>query len=329
MRRLLYNLKTRRRLFVSLIAVAFVAAVTVTFGSGVLDKEIRRKLTRTLQRKDAQIQELLGQAEAKVRAGRHLEAVAIYLTALARNPAGQRRHKFFDLKQRTRIGLSKSLAEIGKNREAKEVARSAVSEEPEYWLAHKNLGDVLALGGKAERAAEHYRDALRINPSDQATLSSLTEILAERNHRESLIEAFRQYLQAYALGTLKIWLDDELITERNIVLNGSWQRLRIPHPGAGSLRLTCMFQEQAVGIWLGEVKALASDPMSEVFLETGRPKSEDIVRMRIGTPPAPQPTAELQLDDDAKFLEVHLAVSKPWTKEMTMQLKRAILGNPR
>ena len=329
MPRLLYNLKIRRRLFGSLAAVAFLIAVVATFGSGVLDKEIRRKLTKALERKDAELQELLVEADAKARNGHHREAIAIYLAALTQNPAGQRRHRFFEVKQRTRIGLSKSLAMIGKNRQAKEIARSILRDEPEYWYANKHLGEVLALAGKAEQAAEHYRDALRANPSDLPTLSALTEILAERGQREPLIEAYRQYLRAYALGTLKIWLDDALIFERNIVINGSRQRLRIPHPGTGRLRMTCLFNDRPVGLWIGEIKARSTDPMSEMFLEDPRPGSEDIVRTRISTPPTLEPSAEIQLDGDAKFLEMSLAASKPWTEAMTRQLKRAVLGNPR
>jgi Flp pilus assembly protein TadD len=327
--RLLYNLKIRRRLFGSLVAVAFLLAVVATLGSGVLDKEIRRKLTKALQRKEAEIHELLLQADAKARNGQHPKAIAIYLTALARNPAGQRRHRFFELKQRTRIGLSKSLAEVGKNRQAKEIARSILREEPEYWYAHKHLGEVLTLAGKAEQAAKHYSDALRVNPSDQATLSALTEILAEKGQRKPLIEAYRQYLRAYALGTLKIWLDDVLVFERDIVINGSRQRVRIPHPGDGRLRMTCLFNDQPVGLWLGEIKARSSDPMSEMFLEDHQRGSEDIVRTRIGIPPALEPSAEIRLAGDTKFLELSLAASKPWTEAMTRQLRRAVYGNPR
>lgn len=329
MRLFLYNLKIRRRLAGSLALVACAIAAMIALGSGVLDDKIRRKLDRTLQRKDVELEGLIGRAEGKVRNGRHLEAIAIYLTALDRNPAGQRRHKFFGLKQRARIGLSRSLTEVGEHGKARRIAEVVLREEPEYWYAHKNLGDVLARGGKAEKAAEHYRNALRGNPSDQETLSALTENLAERSLREQLIEAYRQYLQAHALGTLQVRLNDALVFERDIVINGSWQRLRMPHPGSGRLHVTCLFNDHPVGVWLGEINALARDPMTAVFLEDYQPRSEDVVKMRIGTPPALAPTAEIQQEDSAKFLELHLAVSKPWTDEMTKQLKRAAIGNPR
>ncbi|MFT5152672.1 MAG: hypothetical protein ACI841_002671, partial [Planctomycetota bacterium] len=42
MRKLLYNLKIRRRLLVSLISVAALLALVVTLGSGPLDNVIRR-----------------------------------------------------------------------------------------------------------------------------------------------------------------------------------------------------------------------------------------------------------------------------------------------
>lgn len=325
----MYNLKIRRRLFGSLIAVAFVIAAMLTLHSGVLDDKIRRKLDRTLRHTENELQQLIEQAEAKARNGRHLDAIAIYLKALDRNPAKQRRQKFFTLKQQIRTGLSQSLVEVGRFKQARAIAQSTVREEPEYWYAHKILGEVLDREGKTEKATEHYVRALQANPSDLETLTALTEILAESGLREELANAYRNYLQSYALGKIQIRCNDALVFERNIVINGSWQRLRIPHPGDGQLRVTCLLNNQPVGIWLGEINSLTSDPMSAVFFEDDRERTTDILTMRMETQPALQPTAQVERNGEAKFLELHLALCKPWTAEMTRKLKRAVIGNPR
>ncbi len=327
MSRAVYSSKTRRRL--SLITVFVLLLVVVLVGLGAFDRAIESGLKRALRHKDVELQDLIGQAESKVRGGHHLEAVAVYLAALARNPAGQRRHKFFELKQRTRMGLSKSLAHIGKRRRARALAEVAVREEPEYWLAHKNLGDVFLLTGKAEKAKEHYRDALGINPVDMGTLVALTGILAEDDEREALVEAYRKYLEAYALGSLKVWLDDNLVLERDVVMNGSWQRLHIRFPGNGRLRLRCSFEEEPVGVWLGEIRALTLGPMRELFLGEDARERADVVKMRIGAAPTLEPSSIVEVDGGTRFLAFDFAVSKPWTESMTRQLRKAVRGNPR
>lgn len=45
--------------------------------------------------------------------------------------------------------------------------------------AHYNLGNLLALGGKASEAAEMYREALRLDPSDWDAKSNLETLYAQ------------------------------------------------------------------------------------------------------------------------------------------------------
>jgi tetratricopeptide (TPR) repeat protein len=328
-RKLLYNLKIRRRLLVSLISVAALLALVVTLGSGPLDNVIRRKLTRVIKNKDAELQELLDQAESKSRNGKHREAIGIYLTALTRNPARQRRHRFSNLKQRARIGLSQSLAAIGKHGQAKKIAMTVARDEPEYWHAYQNVGNILSDGGKTDQAIDYYRNALRINPTDLETVTVLLEILEEEGRRQEVAELCRGYLESYALGNLKIWLDDAEVHECHVLINGTRQRIRIPHPGNGRLRLRCELDGQQVGIWLVEAKSLDHDPMSKMFLEGGRRTKEDIVQMRMGAAPAMDASVDVAADSTSKFLSLDLVASKPWTETMTKKLRKAVAGNPR
>ncbi len=52
------------------------------------------------------------------------------------------------------------------------------------WLAHNNLGTALAVQGKMEQGAEHFRAALQINPAYDDALNNYGRYLSERGEHE-------------------------------------------------------------------------------------------------------------------------------------------------
>jgi len=328
-RKLLYNLRIRRRLLLSLISLGAIGAFVFVLKSGALDNTIRRRLSRMIKNKDAELQELVAEAESSSRNGKHREAIGKYFTALTNNPSKQRRHRFSAFKQQARIGLSQSLAAIGKHGRARDVAMTVAQQEPEYWYAYKNIGRILEDGGKADKAVEFYRSALQINPTDLDTVSTLIDIFEEAGQREEVVALCRGYLQSYALGNLKVWLDDTLVHECRVLVNGRRQRICIPYPGNGSLRLEATLDEQPLEVWLSQVAPRTHDPMSLLFLETGPTTETDIVQLRIGPQPTIATTTNLTFGADAKYLSFELQVSKPWATELTKKLRKAVTGNPR
>ncbi len=72
--------------------------------------------------------------------------------------------------------------------------REALQIDPELGPAHRNLGEVLAIGGGLDEAIDHYRQALRIEPEfaeahyllGLALLSRGRLDEADENHRRAL-----------------------------------------------------------------------------------------------------------------------------------------------
>ena len=73
--------------------------------------------------------------------------------------------------------------------------RSALSRNPENYMAHHNLGFALAGEGKSDEAILHYREAIRIQPRYAKALNSLGVSLIRQEHYEEavhhLLEAVR------------------------------------------------------------------------------------------------------------------------------------------
>jgi tetratricopeptide (TPR) repeat protein len=74
--------------------------------------------------------------------------------------------------------------------------RATLARNPSAWMAHNNLGLVLQAEGRADEAAEHYREAVRLRPNYPEALYNLGNVLAAGGR---LAEAEAQYEQAVGL----------------------------------------------------------------------------------------------------------------------------------
>jgi tetratricopeptide (TPR) repeat protein len=87
------------------------------------------------------------------------------------------------------------LAEQGKTLEAEKHYRQALRLMPEYYEAHSNLGFLLARQGKGEEAVAHYKKALAIHPGYAAAHNNLGMLLAEQGKLKEAEKYYRQALR--------------------------------------------------------------------------------------------------------------------------------------
>ena len=73
--------------------------------------------------------------------------------------------------------------------EAEEALKKVISHDNEFLSAHKLLGDLMLQMGFENKAAQHYKEMLRIDPFDEATDSLLRSIGdTEIDYREDLVD---------------------------------------------------------------------------------------------------------------------------------------------
>ncbi len=74
--------------------------------------------------------------------------------------------------------------------------RSILERNPKSWLAHDNLGVVLARHGQLEEAAAHYRSAIALNPRYPEAFNNLGNALAQRGRFVEAADAYAGALRA-------------------------------------------------------------------------------------------------------------------------------------
>jgi len=87
---------------------------------------------------------------------------------------------------------------------AKTAFLTTIERNPDSWMAHDNLGNILVREGQVSAAIEQYRDALRIRPDSAKTASNLGVALLAKDRVVEAIASFKNaiaarpdYAQAY------------------------------------------------------------------------------------------------------------------------------------
>jgi tetratricopeptide (TPR) repeat protein len=83
--------------------------------------------------------------------------------------------------------------QAGLYRDSETFYSGILAENPESWLAHDNLGVVLAGRGRWQEATEHYREAMRLKPDYPESYNDYGNVLARMGRWD---EAALQYAQA-------------------------------------------------------------------------------------------------------------------------------------
>ena len=72
--------------------------------------------------------------------------------------------------------------------------RTTISRNPDCWMAHNNLANVLSRRGQVDAAIAHYRKALDVRPDDVWIRNNLGNALASRGQADAAISQYRKAL---------------------------------------------------------------------------------------------------------------------------------------
>jgi len=86
--------------------------------------------------------------------------------------------------------------QCGEYRDIETFYRSILVRNPDSWLAHDNLGVVLARRGQLDEAVGHYREAIRLNPAYPEAYNNYGNVLAQTRHWSEASEAYAGALRA-------------------------------------------------------------------------------------------------------------------------------------
>ena len=80
-------------------------------------------------------------------------------------------------------------------RDAGTLYTTTLERNPDCWLAHLNLGDLLLADGRVGEAVSHYRTAERLEPDYPSTHFNLGRVLLQQGRYPEAIEEFRRTLR--------------------------------------------------------------------------------------------------------------------------------------
>jgi tetratricopeptide (TPR) repeat protein len=73
--------------------------------------------------------------------------------------------------------------------------RCTLADNPDAWIAHFNLGDILVRQGHLDEAVAEYREHLRLMPASEEGLGNLANVLLLQGHTEEAVAEYRKLLQ--------------------------------------------------------------------------------------------------------------------------------------
>jgi len=90
-------------------------------------------------------------------------------------------------------GLSAEQCRLYKNSET--LWRDTIAKNPDSWMAHNNLGNILKEQGKDDEAVEHFYEALQIKPDFAGAHYNLANMLQLKDEFEKAIGHYRRALE--------------------------------------------------------------------------------------------------------------------------------------
>jgi tetratricopeptide (TPR) repeat protein len=90
-----------------------------------------------------------------------------------------------------------ALTDLGRNEEAIEAYRQAISVDPKYAYPYQGLGNALISLGRREEAIEAYRQAISVDPKYADAYFGLGNALISLGRREDAIIAYQQFIRLW------------------------------------------------------------------------------------------------------------------------------------
>jgi len=78
--------------------------------------------------------------------------------------------------------------------------RATLAGNPDCWLAHNNLGNLLRNQGRIKEAMEHYHRAFQSNPNSPEVMDTLGAALADKGQMDEAIENFRKAIRSIRIS---------------------------------------------------------------------------------------------------------------------------------
>jgi len=146
--------------------------------------------------------------------------------------------------------------------------RDTLRKNPAAWMAHVNLGEMLAARGEGAEAAAHFREALRLDPGNEKAHNNLGNLLAAAGRRTEAMEHYREAIRleprsVSARSNLGLALLEEGRTEEAIAVLVEALRIR---PGA---------PEPATNLGAALLRAGRPAEAERAFREALRARPED------------------------------------------------------
>ncbi|MBN1827188.1 MAG: tetratricopeptide repeat protein [Candidatus Eisenbacteria bacterium] len=85
--------------------------------------------------------------------------------------------------------------QAGAYRDLETLWRDTLEKNPGAWMAHVNLGEMLAARGDGAEAAVHFQEALRLDPENDKAHNNLGNLLAAAGRREEAIRHYREAIR--------------------------------------------------------------------------------------------------------------------------------------
>ena len=158
------------------------------------------RFDRVLRVSKAYAPALVGKGDALAGAGRMDEAVKSYREALAADPSladvGRRVEVLAFRSQQAAVTVAREAAEAGRYEEAAAGYERAIAASPDSGLLYRELAGVERKHDQPDKALEHLRKAVALDPSDAKALVQVGEILEERGDVAGAVDAYAKAVAA-------------------------------------------------------------------------------------------------------------------------------------
>lgn len=291
---------------------------------GAFDELFQEQLLASVDSIQEELRQILAAAAGAEQRGDFAAAATGYQHAIDRNPARQRRHRFFEAMQEARMGLARSLAHEGHKKQALAVAKAAVDAEPEWFIGQRERGRVQRLLGDQKGGEQSLRRALQLCPTDAESLRMLVDDLMLQARSQDVVAVCRDQLAAFQYVELGIELQGAAQTQK-LLLHGDWHQLELPVTGGDyHLVLQCRRDSIDLPLWVDGVTTASLPRIAEPSPAPTAPA--DVVAMALAGNGKARIELRGTVPPGQTFLRLRYLALTPLDDELLTNLRIAATG---